>query len=64
MHLLAKALSKKTGASPKAANQFTPALNNIMGKSTPKSQPATKKRIAPNYKIPKTPKVSGVGWGG
>lgn len=43
-----------------AANNFTPALNNIMG---PKP-PAFKKRITPNYKVPKTPKDSGLGWGG
>jgi hypothetical protein len=46
-----------------AANNFTPALNNITGPSKPFSLPK-KKAPGNNYKVPKTPKVSGLGWGG
>lgn len=55
----------------KSTSRFTPALNNIrgigqydtnvrviIGRANPK-----KKKQNTGYKIPKTPKVSGVGWG-
>lgn len=54
----------------KTVHQFTPALSNILytGKSKKsgmemleKATKAKKKKL--NYKIPKTPKVSGTGWG-
>lgn len=46
----------------KATAKFTPAINKVTGvKMLDKAMKSKKK---PNYKVPKTPKNSGMGWGG
>lgn len=54
----ARKVTPKTKALKSRTSEYT---SNPILKAVP---PAPKKRNAPNYKVPSTPKVSGRGWGG